>query len=107
MNAAGRGKKDALTLHYQRSQRGTVEEIVTREEWAAVVRKQLVLAKNGSSRAVAWLTPWVMGAEPKEVTVTVDVEARIRALAIAAGLAPEDALTEARHILAITGEATE
>lgn len=105
MRAAGAGRKTAATQEYQASRRGQVEEIVTGPEWAKVIRKQLRLAQEGSVKSAAWLAPWVMGAEPKEITVTVDVEARIRAMAIAAGLAPEDALREAQSILALEGRA--
>lgn len=99
----GAGKKSAETVAYQGSRRGQVEQVVTAEEWEKVIRAQLRQAKRGNVKAAAWLTPWVMGAEPKEIRVQVDVEERIRILAAAIGLEPEDALREAQGLLAITG----
>ena len=37
--------------------------------WRAVVAKALADAAAGDAVARAWLTPWVMGAEPKEIDV--------------------------------------
>jgi len=100
--AAGSGQKSAVTLAYQSSRRGQIEEIVTAAEWDRVIRGVLKQAKRGNVKAAAWLAPWVMGAEPKEITVTADVEARVRALALQAGYDPEEALVEAQRILALS-----
>ncbi|HKA83083.1 MAG TPA: hypothetical protein VKD21_04435 [Acidimicrobiales bacterium] len=99
--AAGSGQKSAVTLAYQSSRRGQIEEIVTAAEWDRVIRGVLKQAKRGNVKAAAWLAPWVMGAEPKEVTV--HVEARVRAFALAAGIDPEVAVAEAERILALVG----
>ena len=101
---AGAGQKSPATQAYQASRRGQVEEIVTPEKWASVIRGMLRQAQKGNVKAAAWLTPWVMGAEPKQLDITIDVEARVRALALAAGLEPETALAEAEHLLALAGD---
>lgn len=102
--AAGAGRKSPLTLAYQASRRGQVEEIITPEKWASCVKAMVRETVKGNVRAFEALVPWVMGAEPKEITVQVDVEERIRILAAAIGLEPADALREAQSILALTGE---
>jgi hypothetical protein len=98
----GTGQKSAATVAYQASRRGQVEAIVTDDEWAKVIRAQLRQAKRGNVKAFCSLTPWVMGAEPKEIRVTVDIEARVRALALQAGYDPDEALIEAQRILALS-----
>ena len=100
---AGAGRKSDATLFYQASRRGQVEEIITPQKWASCIKAMLRETVKGNVRAFGALTPWVMGAAPKEITVTLDVEARIRALALAAGLEPEDALEEAESLLALAG----
>jgi hypothetical protein len=97
----GAGQKSATTLAYQSSRRGQVEEIVTPHAWASVIRAMLRQAQQGNVKAATWLQPWVMGAEPKELTVTVDLEARVRALALATGFDPEEAVAEAQRLFAL------
>jgi len=97
----GAGEKSLLTLAYQSSRRGQVEQIVTAEKWASVIRAMLRESQKGNVKAAAWLTPWVMGAEPKEIRITVDIRERVRTLAIQAGYDPEAALVEAQRILAL------
>lgn len=99
--SAGSGQKSPATQAYQATRRGQVEAIVTEDEWAKVIRGVLRQAKRGNVKAASWLTPWVMGAEPKEIVVTLDIEARVRALALEAGYAPDEAVAEAHRILAL------
>lgn len=66
----GAGRKARATEDYQGAMRGVFETRVTPSAWAAVIDRALEQAQLGDDRARAWLTPWLVGAEPKEVTVT-------------------------------------
>ncbi len=68
----GAGRKSKSTLEYQAKMRDIFAEIVTADEWSKVVQVALDFAKAGNKDARAWLTPWVIGAEPKEVKLTGD-----------------------------------
>jgi hypothetical protein len=95
----GAGRKTRTTAEEQASRRDVVLRVVTTKRWAEVVLGMVAKAASGDAKAFAELAPYVMGAKPKELTVTVDVEARIRAMAAAAGIDPDDALAEAERIL--------
>lgn len=68
----GAGRKSTKTMAYQGAIRAVFEEVVTPDDWKTVVAVALSRAKSGNDTARAWLTPWIAGAEPKEVTVVHD-----------------------------------
>jgi hypothetical protein len=65
----GAGRKSKATLDYQGTMRAVFEEVVTPEDWKYVVSVALAHAKAGKDDARRWLSPWIVGAEPKEMTV--------------------------------------
>lgn len=66
------GTKSAATEAYQGTLRAQFEACVTPDQWRGVIAKALEQATNGDATARAWLTPWLVGAEPKEVKVSAD-----------------------------------
>lgn len=70
----GSGQKASKTDLYQGQMRALVEEVVTPDDWRYVVSVALGRAKAGDAVSRAWLSPWVWGAEPKEVTVKGDAD---------------------------------
>jgi hypothetical protein len=68
----GSGQKSTKTEDYQATMRAIVEEVVTPDDWRYVVKVALGRAKAGDPGSRAWLSPFVWGAEPKEVTVKGD-----------------------------------
>lgn len=68
----GAGRKSAHSQAYQAMRRAQVEEIVTAEEWAKVVRALLKEAQRGNVKAFGAIAPYVLGALPKEVSGEVD-----------------------------------
>ena len=69
------GRKPKRTEQYQVKMRAIIEETVTAQDWRDVVKMALQDAKDGDKDARRWLAPWVVGAEPKEVTVKGDEDA--------------------------------
>lgn len=65
----GAGRKSGKTESYQAARRSQVEELVTPEAWAAVIKGQIAQARKGNVKAFAALAPWVMGAVPQDVNV--------------------------------------
>lgn len=72
----GSGRKSTATEGYQAQMRSVITERVTREDWAMVVEVALAHAKAGKSDARDWLSAWIVGAVPKEVTGQVDTDGR-------------------------------
>lgn len=63
----GAGRKKPETVDYQGAMRAAFEARVTPERWQRVIDTAIEQAEQGNKDARAWLTPWVVGAEPKEV----------------------------------------
>ena len=56
--------------------RAAFEHRVDQDRWNAVIDRALADAVAGDAVARAWLTPWVVGAVPREVTGQVDPTGR-------------------------------
>ena len=63
----GAGRKSSQTQTYQASRRTQLQQIVTDEDWAEVVKKAVEQAKSGDYVARAWLSPYVAGKPPEEI----------------------------------------
>jgi hypothetical protein len=50
--------------------RAQFEAAVTPDDWRDIIQSAKDQAKRGDTAARAWLTPWLVGAEPKEVVVS-------------------------------------
>lgn len=70
----GAGRKKAETVDYQVTMRAQFEAAVTPDDWREIITEAVGKAKAGDSSARAWLTPWLVGAEPREVTVRGDAD---------------------------------
>ena len=64
---AGAGRKKQETIDYQGAMRAAFEQRVTSGRWERIIDRAIEDAEGGNKDARAWLTPWVVGAEPKEV----------------------------------------
>ena len=75
---SGAGRKGKPTIDRQETMRGVFEMRVNPDRWAQIVDKAVAQAVEGDSVARAWLTPWVVGAEPKAVTVVAEGKVDVR-----------------------------
>jgi hypothetical protein len=57
-----------------------IRDEVSEQDWREIVRVAVSYAKAGDKDARRWLSPWVVGAEPKEVTVRGDGAAPMRVI---------------------------
>lgn len=91
-NPGGPGRPPRAT---ERAYLATMLEVVTREEWQAVVQRALDDAKNGDARARLFLATYLLGKEPPRVLDVLAAEA--------AGVPPEQEVatraTEIRQYL--------
>ena len=67
----GAGRKSQALVEYQEL-RGTTVRRLAEPEWEKIVTGVITRAINGDQVAIDWLTPWVMGAKPKEPTVLIE-----------------------------------
>lgn len=98
----GAGRPKDAFLEFQRARRDAVARVVTATRWRAAILGMLEKIEEGDALAFRALAPYVMGAPPKEITVKVDVESRIRAMASDLGLDPDEAVREAMAHLEAT-----
>lgn len=69
---AGAGRKAQPLEERQFGMRQVVVDAVTDDDWRQVTATALTQAKDGDATARAWLSSWVMGAAPKELTLKGD-----------------------------------
>jgi hypothetical protein len=62
----GAGRKKLELKVEQQTRRDELVAEVTAEDWRAIVRKAVDDAKGGDYSARIWLTPWLLGAPPKD-----------------------------------------
>jgi hypothetical protein len=62
----GAGQKPADLKIVQQSRRTQLVKYVSDEHWLAIVAKAVEDAQKGDYVARQWLTPWLLGAPPKD-----------------------------------------
>jgi hypothetical protein len=65
----GAGRPKASVVAYQASRRDQLQALVTDKDWEAIVMRAVNDAKNGDYVARTWLTPYVAGKVPDELTL--------------------------------------
>ena len=73
-NAGGPGRpRRAVESQYMAS----IGDVVTVEDWQAIVRRALDDAKNGDAKAREWLTKYLVGTEPPTLVSIAATEERV------------------------------